>query len=208
MKLACFVVAALGLASSPVSAGSKAEKALAKFYAMSDAEAASKVGLKDDQLEAIATFSTEPLLQVRQGLLGLVNQDSYLRAFVNKQSGDVSYQIVAYYRHGGDWAHLRSANYQTFSGQLRTVEVVNLGTDVSCSGYAGCTYFEAAGFTIDPDAFAEEVQNADATASGGQRSGMLFKIKGVAGELPDAIPGKEFRALDSAVRSYRSSRGL
>lgn len=59
--------------------------------------------VKDDPLDTVATITTVNGFQEKRGLLGIVWDDNFLRAFIDKKSGKTSFQVyqVIYYQGRG-----------------------------------------------------------------------------------------------------------
>lgn len=59
--------------------------------------------VKDDSLDTIATITTVNGFQEKRGLLGIVWDDNFLRAHINKKTGQTSFQVYQsiYYQSSG-----------------------------------------------------------------------------------------------------------
>jgi len=108
--------------------------------------------VRDDQLETVVVFSTQDGFVQKHGLLGIVWSDSFLRGYIDKRTGEKTYQCYVAMRHTmGDWARPYQANY---GKPLRTQDVRKVDSDVDCSGsdlYGSCKYEEHVVFEIHPD---------------------------------------------------------
>lgn len=90
--------------------------------------------VKDDSLDTIATISTVNGFQEKRGLLGIVWEDNFLRAFIDKKTGKTSfqlYQVINY--QGGGWNFYQTVNFETTSGPQSTPVTV-ISRDVDCTG--------------------------------------------------------------------------
>jgi hypothetical protein len=105
----------------------------------------------DDPLDTVATITTARGFQEKHGIMGFVYDDNFLRAFIDKNTGEVTYQVyqVIHYQ-DRSWNFYNRVNFETLAGpQSRNVTVI--GRDVDCAGsrYRGCTYVEDVGFEVD-----------------------------------------------------------
>lgn len=152
--------------------------------------------VKDDRLETVATITTVNGYQLKQGLLDIVWNDHFLRAFVDKRSGKVRYQLyqVIYYRDA--WRYYTMANYETSAGP-QSVEATVISRDVlSCSGSSGCTFVEHVAFDI-PESVLRDVA---ARGVGGEWS---YKFKSKAGiDFPSQVIPAEAAGLMMRVSAY------
>lgn len=108
--------------------------------------------ITDDQMETTVAFSTAGGFVQKHGLLGIVWSDSFLRGYIDKRTGNKTFQCYVALRHTeGNWAHPYQANY---GRPLRTEEVTKVHSDVDCSAsdlYGSCKYEEHIVFNIHPD---------------------------------------------------------
>lgn len=112
---------------------------------------ANRVSVIDDPMEIVATLSTEPIYQHRQGLLSLVPSDVYLRAFVVKKTGEVSYQYVLAGSYYGSYETIRRATYQTSDGP-EPADVRQLRHDIGpCTATLGCRQSFAVAIDVPED---------------------------------------------------------
>ena len=203
------LVGAAILMVSPVLAEEKPvkeSKALKRFRALTPESALAVVSAKDDDLEVSATFTTQAVFQEKQGLLGLVPFDVFLRAFVDKKSGVTRYQVyISSFYMGSEWAFWSLANYETPDGP-KSVDLDILGRDVgSCSQYMGCQHTEVVAFDIDEAL----LRAAAAMYKPGELQGWKFKIKGKSGvERTDGLSAAEIAGLLMAVDAYKLKKGF
>ena len=163
--------------------------------------------VKDDSLETVATISTINGFQEKRGLLGIVWDDNFLRAFIDKKSGKVTYQLYQVLRYQGEgWKFYEVANYETPSGP-RSVPLISIGRDVNCSGskYGGCLYTEQVAFDVD-ESLLKTISDKFVP---GQMSGWKFKFKAKSGEeYTDGLLPAEAAGLLEKVAEYRIGNRL
>jgi hypothetical protein len=162
--------------------------------------------IKDDSLDTTATITTENGFQEKRGLLGIVRDDNFLRAFIDKKTGQTAIQLyqVIYYQ-GSGWNFFRTVNYETTTG-LESRPVTIISRDVDCSGsrYSGCTYTEHVGFEIDE----EFLRTIAGGYQPGQRAVWKFKFIAKSGEdKNDGMLPAEVAGFLEAIDAYRASRG-
>ncbi len=204
MRIALLLVAILGLsACNATSRQGQVEKALLlsknHFY--------NSVDVQDDDLDTVATVTTVRGLQEKHGLVGVVRDDNFIRAFIDKKTGTTTYQIyqIIYYT-GQNWNFFNQVNYETPNGPVAQ-PVDDISRDVNCSGsrFGGCTYVEHIAFTLDPELIALIAANY----APGQRNVWRFKYKAKSGQqYPDGMLPAEVAGLFDFVRDYKASRGL
>lgn len=196
------VFAVAGVATPSVAA--KTDRQLERLVAMTPAQFAQKVSVQDDQMEVVATLSTEPGFKYNVGLLSLASADIFLRAFVNKTSGTTNFQIYYSVTYpAASWPNINRANLMGPDG-LRSMEVTKVGSDVSC--YRGtCRYLEAVVIDID-------IRTARWLAQQvlpGTDNPMRVRFKSQSGEdFDSAIMPAEAAGLVDRVDRYRADRGF
>lgn len=107
--------------------------------------------VEDDDMEVTAIISTVNGYQEKHGLLGVVWDDNFLRAFVDKRTGIVRYQVYQHIQYDGDqWRFYDAVNYQGPSG-IETKQLTTVHREViGCGGASsGCSYSEDIGFMVD-----------------------------------------------------------
>lgn len=164
------------------------------------------VSVKDDSLETVAILSTVEGFKHKKGLLGIVWDDNFLRASIDKKTGATSFYVynTLYYR-GSGWHHYSTVNYETLDG-VKTARLDRIGTDVDCSGsrYQGCTYNEHVGFTIDR----EILETVAALYKPGEKKALKYRLKGRTTEdYTDALLPAEIAGLLEAVDEYSRVKG-
>lgn len=111
--------------------------------------------LEDDDLVATAMITTRNGFRQRSGLLHFVYEDNFLRAFIDKTTGDVTYQVYqSIYYEASDWRFYRKATYEAPDG-LKSADAkllkAPIGHGFDCPGHTSsiCTYNEHVGFPVD-----------------------------------------------------------
>lgn len=196
------------LAGAPVSAQQQ-PKQIRQLLAMTPADHARLVKIVDHDLETVAKFDTHASFQFKQGLLGVVWNDIFLRAFVDKTTGKLS--IQTYFRFRGEastWPRFEVANFRTPEG-IQSADLDRIFSDVSCSGvsrYGGnCAYLEEAVFNIDE----QLARNIAATYAVGAGMPWAIRFKGQSGLNVDMeILPAEMAGLLKRVDDYRTTLGL
>jgi hypothetical protein len=194
------------LLSSTAWAASPVEKAARELSTLTPDNVAARVSMRDDDLEASATFTTEPIYKERKGLLGNVPNDSFLRAFVDKRTGTVSWQVYVVTTYIGSWHFYEQANFQTSNG-VETVSLTVIDRQVQgCISAADCVYSEQVGFTLT-----DEIARALARLYDpkGPLAIWRFRLKGKSGEdYTDGIAAAELSGLVKAVDNWRAAHQL
>ncbi len=164
--------------------------------------------VKDDALEVAATITTQPGYQEKHGLLRIVWSDVFLRAFVDKSNGAVTYQVYQKILYVGRYyKYFDIVNYETPAGP-KSVEAVNLGRSEECSRsqlFGGCTRIENLAVPID-EALLRTVATRYAPGSDGA---WHLRFKAQSGEdFNSEIVPAEVAGLLAAVADYKRGYGL
>ena len=163
--------------------------------------------VKDDSLDTVATITTVNGFQEKRGLLGIVWDDNFLRAFIDKKTGKTSFQIyqVIYYQ-GSGWNFFQTVNFETPSGpQSKPVTVISRDVDCTGSRYSGCTYVEHVAFDVDESL----LRTIAANYSPGQRAGWKFKFAAKSGrDYNDGMLPAEVAGLLDKVDEYLNAGGF
>ena len=163
--------------------------------------------VKDDSLDTVAKFSTVNGFKEKRGLLGIVWDDNFIRAYVDKKTGVTTFQVYnSIYYKGSGWRFYNRVNYETPNGP-KSKEVTVIARDVDCTGsrYGGCTYNEHIAFTVD-QALLETIASK---CRPGLRAAWKYKIIPKAGEdYNDGLLPAEIAALVEIVNEYKKSNGL
>lgn len=163
--------------------------------------------VKNDSLDTVAKFSTVSGFKEKRGLLGIVWDDNFIRAFVDKKTGLTTFQVYnSIYYKGSGWKFYNRVNYETPSGPKST-KVTVITRDVDCTGsrYGGCTHNEHVAFSVD---YALLCTIASKYGPG-VRAVWKYKIIPKAGDdYKDGLLPAEIAALVEMVNEYKKSKGL
>ena len=163
------------------------------------------VSIEDDALELIATLTTRDVFREKRGLLRRVPFDAFLRAFIDKKSGRVLYQLYATFIYTAPrYAYWTLANYETADGPV-AAKLDVIARRRECAGRSDCARLETVGFPV-----AERVLREVAAAyRAGVGATWRFKLKAKAGvDHDDGLAGAEIAGLLNAVDAYRTAHGL
>ena len=160
------------------------------------------MAVTNDPLDTSITLSTESFYQLRQGLLKVVNSDKFLRAWVNKKTGEARFQVYVYVNYGGNgWQFFNRASYETASGP-ENADVTRIASDVTgCSRY-GCGHREDFGFNV-PEAVLRWAARDAAAGVDASWKFRLYSQAGIAettGVLKTEIAGLLMRVDDERNR--------
>jgi len=163
--------------------------------------------IKDDSLDTTAVITTLNGFQEKRGLLGIVWDDNFLRAFINKKTGKFSiqlYQVISY--QGSGWNFYQSVNYETPNGpEARQVSSINRDVDCSNARYGGCKYTEHIGFEVDE----KLLRTIAAGYQPGQQVVWKFKFNAKSGkEHNNGMLPAEIAGFFEAVDEYRVGHGF
>lgn len=200
------MVAILTLAFGQASAGRSESGDERRLAAMTPAQFQAKTTLQDDDLDTVATITTEDGLIAKRPLLGMAPDDVFLRAFIDKRSGRAAYQVYATVRYRDyGWADWRTANYATPNGprSIGTQRIARVRA--ACSQRSACARSETVGFAIDTG-----LMRANAALYALDRiTSWRFKLVAQSGaERPLLITTAEISGLLMAVDAYRTDRRL
>lgn len=199
-------VAAVSLAAVPAASApkEKVSKQILRLRAMTPADHAAKVSLEDDPMDFLATFSTKDSFQWKEGLFKQVWSDIFLRAFVEKSTGETKYQVYFhFFQLAQQWPNFSSVNYASPQG-LQRAELQQIGSDVDCSTmtlYRMCAYSEHLVFSV-PE---ELLRHYAGTYTPNGADGWALRFKAQAGDDGniEILPG-EIAGLLMRVDEYRA----
>lgn len=154
--------------------------------------------ISDDELETVATITSEKVWKSRGKFTDKVRSDNFLRAFIDKSSGAVRYQLYQEITYSGDWRRITSVNYATPNGPVST-PVASISREVISCDYGLCVYREVVGFDIPSD----QLQAIAASYKPGQSKLWRFRFKGQSGlDWEDRLAPAEAAGLLLAVRAH------
>lgn len=163
--------------------------------------------IKDDSLDTVAIISTVKGFQERQGLVGVVWDDNFLRAFVDKKTGLTRIQLyqIIYYQ-GDSWRFYHTINYESPEGpQARPLVIIDRDVNCKFSRYGGCMYAEHVGLEVDE----QFLRLIAAGYQPGQRTAWKFKFIAKSGnEYKDGLLPAEVAGFLDALDAYRGRNGL
>lgn len=144
------------LAGSVAIAAPKLTKAEQAAVNATPEEVAAKVAISNDPLDTVIKVSSEPFYVVRSGLLRMVNADKFVRAMIDKKTGETVFQVYIYTTYSGEWMFINRATIETPSGPEDANFVEIDRRVISCTGTFGCVHRED--FAIDvPEKVLREV---------------------------------------------------
>lgn len=164
--------------------------------------------LKDDDLDTAAAISTEPGFTAKEGLLGVVWNDNFLRAVIDKKTGETHVVVYEFITYAGDWRHYDQVNYETPNGP-QSEELDKLSEQVlSCAGaeiFGGCRQREDFIWKVDE----ELLRKVAAAYRPGQAAAWRFKYLGrTANDFQSGMLGAEVAGFLQALDDYRSAHHL
>ena len=182
----------------------KPSKQAQRFLALTPADFQSAMTVKDDALDTVARISTEQGYQEKRGLLHIVWNDNFLRAFIDKKSGKTDFQLYQIISYDGGWRFYETVNYETPTGpESKPVTVIDRSVD-GCRTY-GCSFTEHIAFDV-PEVLLRQVAASYTSAT---PHAWHFKFGSKAGmEFQDGINVAEAAALLDAVDKYHSAHKL
>lgn len=158
--------------------------------------------VKDDALEASIVYSTEKGYQEKRGLLGLVPEDQFLRAFHDKRTDKRRYQVYVALGYKGDiWREPFQANFGTPLQTRPTKSALRQSDCKDRRKNGGCIRIEHVVFEVPEEEFR---RIADAPAGDIETRVWDFRLetkdgKDYAGQLPYA----EFAGLSKAMAAHK-----
>jgi hypothetical protein len=118
-------------------------------------DVARKIEVRDDPLETVIVASSQPIYKQKNifaaALSGVMENDHYLRALINRRSGDVRFQFVFRTRYIGRYDLIERANYMTADGPVQT-NVNQLHYDLVGCTQRGCEHSMVYAFYLPREA--------------------------------------------------------
>jgi hypothetical protein len=106
--------------------------------------------VKDDLAAGTTTITTEKGFVVRTGPMKMVWNDEYLKAVIDRTTGEKSLQVVVMSIYSGNRRSYETANYQWASGPKST-PVTQIRTQREACGTGECTYTDYIAFSVDEE---------------------------------------------------------
>ena len=163
----------------------------------------------DDDSGDTALISTKSGFQQKQGLLRMVYDDNFLRAIIDKKTGNVTYQVYqSIYYQASDWRFYRKVNYETPDGP-ESVDAKflrpPLAHNFDCPDHTSsvCAYNENVGFSVDRELLESQVRMYEPNKSVKWR----FKfIPRVGDDYSDGILVAEVVGFLQAVDAFKETK--
>ena len=163
----------------------------------------------DDDSGDTALISTKSGFQQKQGLLRMVYDDNFLRAIIDKKTGNVTYQVYqSIYYQASDWRFYRKVNYETPDGP-ESVDAKflrpPLAHNFDCRTILHlCAYNENVGFSVDRELLDRIASTYEPDKSVKWRFSFIPRV---GDEFNDGLLVAEIIGFLQAVDSYKKSVG-
>ncbi len=166
--------------------------------------------LEDGDQKVTAMITTRSGYQRKLALLPFVMDDNFLRAIIDKKTGNVTYQVYqSIYYQASDWRFYRKASYEAPDGP-KSVDAkllkAPLAHSFDCPGHTSsvCSYNEQVGFSVDR----ELLDSIASTYEPNQSTKWHFKFIPRDGDVfQDGLLVAEVVGFLQAVDSYKESKG-
>jgi hypothetical protein len=106
--------------------------------------------VKDDLAAGTTTITTEKGFVVRTGPMRMVWNDEYLKAVIDRTTGEKSFQVVVMSIYSGNRRSYETANYQWASGPKST-PVTQIRTQREACAVGDCVYTDYIAFSVDEE---------------------------------------------------------
>jgi hypothetical protein len=162
-----------------------------------------KMHIKNGALDTTAIFDTSDAIHLRTGFFSIGGAHAFLRAFLDKKTGEVSFQVYEHIVYSSpSWRFYRSATYTGATGAVDATGFDSIDQDViDCTGYGGCVYAEDFGFEV-PE---QTLRWIGQKYSPGANMMWLFKFVAKSGpDLEDGISAAEIKGLIDTVDGYKA----
>jgi hypothetical protein len=181
-------------------------KQLAQLRALTPESVEGQVSIKTDSLEPLITVTSDKVWKSNGKFTDKVRSDNFLRAFIDKRTGEVRYQLYQEVTYTGEWRRFASVHYETSSGPA-SAQIAPISQEVIGCSFGLCAYREAIGFDV-PRQVLEEVAGRYSTRD---PAFWRFRFKGQNGlDWEDRIAPAEvaglLRAVDRQVNSLGPSQ--
>lgn len=169
---------------------------------------AKTTAIKDDALETVATLNTINGHQWTIDTFGSVGDDDFFRAYIDKKSGKVTYQLYRVIRYEDNgWHYYNRFNYESPNGvQSAAAEVITRDVDCSRVTYTKkCSYEEHVALTLN-DEFMRWLAGLYTPA---KTIALAYKVSSKSGnEQEDRILTAEAAGLLERVDGYLAAHGF
>lgn len=175
-------------------------KVAAKLQALTPQSVADAAVVRDDDLEPVAVITTVEAFSSRGAFTDPVRADNFLRAFLNKMTGAVKYQLYQSITYNGDFRDFVGVNYATADGPISATLTTINHQIVTC--YASlCTRQDVVAFEV-PELVLSEVASQYAP---GNSPYWRFRFKAQNGiDWEDRLMPAEAAGILMAVEQYRA----
>jgi hypothetical protein len=181
-------------------------KQMAKLQALTPEGVAAGADILDDDLETIATITTVSAYQSNGGFTDRVRSDNFLRAFVDKRTGTVRYQLYQTVSYNYVYRNFTGVNYAAPNGpQTASVDVIDHAVIGCAGGPDRCSYKDTLGFDVTED----QLRWVAGQYVAGNSPFWRFKFRSQAGmDWEDRIAPAEAAGVLEAVRRYLIKHGV
>tara|TARA_B100000123_G_scaffold270274_1_gene247885 strand:- start:763 stop:1377 length:615 start_codon:yes stop_codon:yes gene_type:complete len=152
-----------------------------------------------DPLESFVTINTQNCYKAEGGILRMVWNDQFIRAYVDKETKKVSsvqiYSVI--YSQQGTWSFPSAATY-LINGNLQYKDGTRIYSDVDCSSsdlYGSCRYQEHFGFTLGEEIF-EEARRLQALGE----TDFTYRIKTQTGNVDRVFNVVEILGVEQKIK--------
>lgn len=201
--------AGLLISTVPANAQTKEEKdepspkQLVQINALTPDGVANGVVIEDDDLETIANLTTVEAFRGKRGFNDVVEADNCFRAFVDKRTGRVTYQLYQTIAYAIQRRDFRSVNFATDEGP-KTAELLQIGNEITACNNGVCGYEDTIAFPVSIELMREIAGKYVA----GTTYFWRFKFKSrTSFDWEDRISAAEAAGLLIAVERYQAAKG-
>ena len=182
-------------------------KQLVKLQALTPEGVAAQAEIRDDDLETVATISTFKAYKSNGAFTDRVRSDNFLRAFIDKRSGAVRFQVYQSVSYNFVYRNFTGVTYAAAGGpQAAPVTIIDHEI-IACtgSGDTGCSYMDTIGFDVSE----AQLRWVAGQYLAGNSPLWRFKFRSQAGiDWEDRIMPAEVGGLLQAVQSYAETHHL
>ncbi|MBT6767767.1 MAG: hypothetical protein HOA81_02100 [Opitutales bacterium] len=164
--------------------------------------------IEEGDSEATAIITTRNGFRRKQGLLHFVFDDNFLRAFIDKKTEEVTYQVYqSIYYQASDWRFYLKANYESSDGPESVVAKfvrAPLAHDLNCPDHTSsvCAYNEHVGFPVYRELLDSIVSTYDPSKSDEWKFRFIPRI---GDDYHDGLLVAEIVGFLEAVDSYKET---